>query len=87
VTPVTPIGVTDVTAVRVTGDTASIRLPGDTPGRWAKPLRGRDVKGVTRMPEKKISPKKQGSSSSSSKSAATRVTKRKAKRQARRKGK
>jgi hypothetical protein len=43
------------------------------------PARGRVTKGVNRMAEKKISPKKRGTgSSSSSKTAATRVTKRRA---------
>jgi hypothetical protein len=82
VTTVTPLPVTNVTPGGVTADTDPAPSGGQDVGNgWA----GRP-KGVTRMAEKKISPKQQGSSSSSSKSAATRVTKRKARRKARRKG-
>jgi hypothetical protein len=82
VTSITRFPVTNVTPVAVTADTDPAPPEAEDAGNgWA----GRP-KGVTRMAEKKISPKQQGSSSSSSKSAATRVTKRKARRKARRKG-
>jgi hypothetical protein len=70
--------VTGVTEIRVTNVTADgvTRITDTTPARGAsfgaKDPTGR-TKGVTRMAEKKISPKKSGKSSA--KKAATRVTK------------
>jgi hypothetical protein len=82
VTTVTRFPVTNVTPGAVTPDTDPAPSKAQHAGNgWAG-----KAKGVSRMAEKKISPKQQGSSSSTSKSAATRVTKRKARRKARRKG-
>jgi hypothetical protein len=86
VTSVTRSGVTDVTRGPVTTDTDPGKRWGAHSGPIPKPTRGRVTKGVNRMAEKKISPKKRGSgSSSSSKTAATRVTKRRAARKGLRK--
>ena len=85
-TGVTGSDVTDVTRGPVTTGTDPARRADAHCGSMPMPARGRVTKGVNRMAEKKISPKKRGSgSSSSSKTAATRVTKRRAARKGLRK--